>query len=201
MTEQIPTTTATGPAHPGDACLAGPTETQPITSQVYSEIPRHLSHLRSYALSMARDPVVADDLVQECVTRALGRWHLFREGTNLRAWLFTIMHNLHVSEVRRASRFGHAIDPEQAASMLATPPDQERGLVMRALDNALGALPGEQRAAIEMVAIDGLSYEDVAETLRLPVGTVKSRISRGRTVLRSAVEGRERRPRARSLAA
>lgn len=161
------------------------------TCPVRAGIEEHIPHLRRYARALAHNAVAADDLLQDCLTRALLKAHLFQEGTNLRAWLFTILHNLHVSERRRAVHEGFSIDPDWASSALAVQPDQDQRLVLRALDRAMALLPREQRRALHMVALEGMPYEDVASALDLPIGTVKSRISRGRAVLRQALEGRE----------
>ncbi|MGF1612224.1 MAG: RNA polymerase sigma factor [Kiloniellales bacterium] len=161
-------------------------------NEVYREIEQHIPHLRRYARAIAHNPVAADDLVQESLLRALTKSHLYRPGTNLRAWLFTILHNQHVSDVRRNARTGVAVDPDDAAPALATRPNQETGLVIGALQRALQQLPDKQRILIELVALGDMSYEEVAKSYGLPLGTVKSRISRGRTQLRDALEGRSR---------
>jgi len=160
-------------------------------NEVYQEIERHIPHLRRYARAIARNPVAADDLVQESLVRALTKSHLYKPGTNLRAWLFTILHNQHITEVRRNGRAGIPVDPDDAASALSTRPNQESGLIMNALGRALRALPDNQRILIELVALDGKSYEEVAASHGIPVGTVKSRISRGRSRLRIALDGRD----------
>lgn len=159
-------------------------------NEVYYEIEQHIPDLRRYARAIAHNPVAADDLVQDSLLRALAKSHLYRPGTNLRAWLFTILHNQHVSDMRRNARTGIAVDPDDAGAALATRPDQETGLVMSSLERALRALPDKQRVLIELVALGELSYEEVAQSHGLPLGTVKSRISRGRTQLRDALEGR-----------
>lgn len=160
-------------------------------NEVYNEIEQYIPHLRRYARAIAHNPVAADDLVQESLLRALAKSHLYKPGTNLRAWLFTILHNQHVSDMRRNGRTGISVDPDDAASALATQPNQEAGLIMNAVDRALQMLPDEQRILIELVALDGKSYEDVAKSYGLALGTVKSRISRGRSQMRKAVEGHD----------
>lgn len=158
-------------------------------NEVYHEILQHIPHLRRYARAIAHNPVAADDLVQESLLRALAKSHLYKPGTNLRAWLSTILHNQHVSDMRRNGRAGTPVDPDHAASALVTRPNQETGLVMHAVNRAMQILPDEQRILIELVALDGKSYEEVAKSHGLALGTVKSRISRGRSQLRKAVDG------------
>lgn len=157
-------------------------------NQVYQEIEQHVPHLRRYARAIAHNPVAADDLVQESLTRALTKSHLFRPGTNLRAWLFTILHNLHITEMRRQTQIGFPVDPESVMASLAVPPMQDRGLVMKALHQAMQVLPDEQRLVILLAGVEGMTYEEIAALLDLPVGTVKSRISRGRAALRWTIE-------------
>lgn len=160
-------------------------------NEVYHEIERHIPHLRRYARALAHNPVAADDLVQESLLRALAKSHLYKPGTNLRAWLFTILHNQHVSDIRRNGRAGTPVDPDDAESALATPPNQETRVVMNAVNRSMQILPDEQRILIELVALDGKSYEEVAKSHGLALGTVKSRISRGRSQLRKAVDGHD----------
>jgi RNA polymerase sigma-70 factor (ECF subfamily) len=166
---------------------------RPVTpmNQVYAEIGEIVPHLRRYASALCRDPVAADDLVQESIARALKKSHLFKSGTNLRAWVFTIMHNLNISDIRRRKLMGSPIDPDIAAATLSVPPMQELSLEVNALIRAMKGIPDKQRVAVLMVGVDGVSYERASGHLKVPVGTVKSRVSRGRDALRLAMEGRE----------
>lgn len=157
--------------------------------EVYSEIAAHIPNLRRYARAIARNPAAAEDLVQESLVRALAKSHLYRPGTNLRAWLFTILHNQHVSDVRRTSRSRELLVADELMWAHATPPNQETCVIVTEVARALETLPDRHRVPIEMVALDGRSYEDVAERCGLPVGTVKSRIARGRNKLRDALAG------------
>ncbi len=151
-----------------------------IHKRIEAEIPR----LRRYARALVRDVVGADDLVQECLTRALSKLDLWREGTDLRAWLFTILHNQYVNHVRRSVRTGAPIQFDDAAPQLSQPANQEKRLELRDLDRALGELPADQRAVILLVGLEGMPYADVGAMLGIPVGTVRSRLSRGRLALR-----------------
>ena len=154
-----------------------------IHCSIEAEIPR----LRRYARALARDVVAADDLVQDCLARALGKLHLWQEGTDLRAWLFTILHNQYVNQVRRAVREGAAVGLSETEPMLARAPHQGKRLELRDLERAIGKLPHEQRSVILLVGLEGMRYEEVAEILDVPVGTVRSRLSRGREALRRLI--------------
>lgn len=154
-----------------------------IHQRLEAEIPR----LRRYARALARDASTADDLVQDCLARALAKLHLWHEGTDLRAWLFTILHNQHVNSVRRAVRAGASVEISDTEPMLTRAPGQDKRLELRDLDRALGELSEEQRAVILLVGLEGMRYEAVAEVLDVPVGTVRSRLSRGREALRRLI--------------
>ncbi len=147
---------------------------------IEAEIPR----LRRYARALTRDPNTADDLVQDCLARALGKLHLWQEGTDLRAWLFTILHNQYVNHIRRAVREGAAVGLSENEPLLSRGPQQGRRLELRDLERAIVKLPEEQRSVILLVGLEGMRYEEVAAVLDVPVGTVRSRLSRGREALR-----------------
>jgi RNA polymerase sigma-70 factor (ECF subfamily) len=161
-------------------------------NQVYAEIEDYIPQLRRYALALSHNPVAADDLIQESVARALMKSDLFNAGTNLRAWLFTIMHNIHISNTRRQKHIGMPIDPDIAAATLSTQPSQEAPLVMKALNKAMQVIPDSQRVAVIMAGVEGMSYEEISQHLDVPIGTIKSRVSRGRDALRKALHGREK---------
>ncbi|HXO01530.1 MAG TPA: sigma-70 family RNA polymerase sigma factor [Stellaceae bacterium] len=155
-----------------------------IHQRIEAEIPR----LRRYAQALVRDAVGADDLVQECLARALDKLDLWREGTDLRAWLFTILHNQYVNHVRHSIRKGTMVEFDEAASPLSQPANQEKRLELRDLDRALGQLAAEQRAVILLIGLEGMSYSDAGSALGIPVGTVRSRLSRGRLALRQLMD-------------
>ncbi len=148
------------------------------------EIPR----LRRYARALARDASRADDLVQSCLARALAKSHLWQPGTDLRAWLFTILHNQHVNDVRRAVREGISIPVDDVAPVLTAPSTQGAALRLRDLERALDRLPEEQRQVLLLVGLEGMRYDEVAGVLSVPVGTVRSRLSRGRDMLRQLMD-------------
>ena len=144
------------------------------------EIPR----LRRYARALTRDVSRADDLVQSCLTRAVAKQHLWQPGTDLRAWLFTILHNQHVNDVRRSVREGINVAVEEMAPVLTVQSNAIAVLQLRDLETAIAQLPQEQRQVILLVGLEGMRYEAVAEIIGVPVGTVRSRLSRGRESLR-----------------
>jgi len=155
---------------------------------IVAEIPR----LRRYARVLTRDREAADDLVQDCLERAWSRFHLWRRRDNLRAWLFTIMHNLHANHVRRAKSrpITTSIDLNDASQRLPSiRPMQEDGLETRGLAAALEQLPDEQREVLVLVALEQFSYEEAARVLGIPIGTVMSRLSRARERLRRQLGG------------
>lgn len=155
-----------------------------VIGQIEDEIPR----LRRFARAMVRDAVLADDLVQECLERALSRLHLWQPGTNLRAWLFTILRNLHINGIRRRQTVVD-IDDEAQAAIGSAPGSQMDRLELRDLHRALQILPTEQREVVLLIGLEGISYGEAAEILKISIGTVKSRLSRGRRALRLLMEG------------
>jgi len=158
------------------------------------ELEEQIPRLRRYARSLTRDPARADDLVQDCLLRAIRKRHLFQPGTNLRAWLFTMLHHQYVNDVRRRVREGISIPVEDVAPVLTASATQDAGLQLRDFDRAMARLPEEQRQALLLNGLEGFPYEDVAAILDIPLGTVRSRLSRGREALRYML-GREQ-PRA-----
>jgi RNA polymerase sigma-70 factor (ECF subfamily) len=155
-----------------------------IRREIEAEIPR----LRRYARALTRDVIAADDLVQDSLARALGKLHLWQEGTDLRAWLFTILHNQYVSHIRRAVREGIAVGLGDNEPLLTRPAPQAHRLELRDLERAIAKLPAEQRTVILLIGLEGMRYEEVAAILDVPVGTVRSRLSRGRKTLRKLMD-------------
>jgi RNA polymerase sigma factor (sigma-70 family) len=145
-----------------------------------------IPRLRRYARALVSDRASADDLVQDTLERAWAKLHLYRRGTDLRAWLFTVMHNVHVNKVR-AMRTTELLDDEMPE--LAQRPTQGDALLVRDLDRLISLLPMEQRAVLLLVTLEDMSYEEVARTLGIPMGTVMSRLSRAREKLRLMMLG------------
>lgn len=156
-------------------------------ANIYSEMEAEIPRLRRYARALTRDVTIADDLVQDCLTRALGKLHLWQKGTDLRAWLFTILHNQYVNYVRRSVREGASVGLSDSEPLLTRAPQQGRRLELRDLERAIAKLPEEQQSAILLVGLEGMRYEEVATVLGVPVGTIRSRLSRGREALRKLV--------------
>ena len=144
------------------------------------EIPR----LRRYARALTRDSSRADDLVQDTLVRGLAKAHLWQPGTNMRAWLFAIMHNQYVNNVRWAQREGAIVDVDQVASTLVATADPTASRQLSELDHALGHLANGQREVVLLVGLEGMSYNEAAKILRVPIGTIRSRLGRAREALR-----------------
>lgn len=145
-----------------------------------------IPRLRRYARALTGDRAAADDLVQDTLERAWAKLHLYRRGTDMRAWLFTVMHNVHVNKIR-AHRATEELEDDMAE--LAQRAPQGDALLVRDLDRSIALLPAEQRAVLLLVTLEDMSYEDVARTLAIPMGTVMSRLSRAREKLRAMMSG------------
>ena len=146
-----------------------------------AEIVAHIPRLRRYARALAGDSHRADDLVQDTLERALVKFNLWRRGSDLRAWLFTIMHNVFINQLK--ARRELALDAVVEDGLQSAP--QSDPLELRDLDAALRQLPVEQREVLLLVGLEQLSYAEVSKALSVPVGTVMSRLSRGRERLRA----------------
>lgn len=152
------------------------------------DLVKALPLLRAFARSLTGDRDRADDLVQETIARALANRDKFREGTNLNAWLVTILRNHFYSEGRKRRREVEDADGSYAAR-LADVPAQDGRLDMADFARALQVLPDEQREALILVGASGFSYEEVSEICGVRVGTVKSRVSRARSRLQELLDG------------
>jgi RNA polymerase sigma-70 factor (ECF subfamily) len=153
-------------------------------SDFAQKVEQQIPGLRRYARALVRDPQWADDLVQDCLVRALSRHKLWRRGSNLRAWLFTILHNLHANNARDASRRPTTVALDEAGPALAEPSGQIARVEAAELLRALEQLPEEQRQAVLLAGLEGLEYREIAQVQGVPIGTVMSRLSRGRERLR-----------------
>jgi len=150
-----------------------------------SAIVEHIPSLRRYARALTGDAWAADDLVQDTLERACSKWRLWSVGTDLRAWLFTIMHNVFASQVRRAPARS-SVDVEDAVHELRIV-DSHRDQAID-LQRCVLLLPEDQRAVLLLVALEDLSYAQVAKVLGVPAGTVMSRLSRARNRLRELMD-------------
>ncbi len=148
-----------------------------------------IPRLRRYARALVGDRAAADDLVQDTLERAWGKFSLWRRGSDMRAWLFGIMHNLHIDQRRKPRLETRELDEQ--ASELASPASPTDALALRDLQAALGRLADEQREVVLLVALQEMTYEEAASTLNIPIGTVMSRLSRGRERLRLLLDGRD----------
>ena len=172
-----------GPVGPGRMAVAQPIPAS-VNRYLHKEIVALIPRLRRWAQVLTRDVVTADDLVQDCLTRALEKSHLWIPGTDLRAWLFTMLYRRHVSHIRRRVRHD-AIGTQELPPSLACPPDQHARLELRDLQRALAKLPERQRSAILLLGLEGMGYEEAASVADVPVGTIRSRVARGRESLRT----------------
>ncbi|ANH68347.1 RNA polymerase sigma factor [Mitsuaria sp. 7] len=146
--------------------------------------------LRRYASAMLRDRHLADDLVQDCLERAIAQWASRRQKENTRQWVFAIAHNLIVNRLRQQSRRGEHVDiADVAESALMVPASQEHRVQVGELMVALDALPPDQRSVVLLVSVEDLSYAEAARALDIPIGTVMSRLARGRERLQRALDG------------
>ncbi|NBC96286.1 MAG: RNA polymerase sigma factor [Deinococcus-Thermus bacterium] len=150
-----------------------------VPKSVEDELPEHLPALRAFARSLVRDGAAADDLVQDTLLKAWAKLHRFEPGTNMRAWLFTILRNTFYGDRRRAQREVADVDGAYGEK-LARKPDHDGRLNLRDFQAAFSQLPAEQREALVLVGALQHSYDDAAEIAEVRVGTIKSRLNRGR---------------------
>jgi RNA polymerase sigma-70 factor (ECF subfamily) len=158
-------------------------------SEMAALIEPHIPALRRYAFSMLRDDASADDLVQDCLERAVSRWHLRRSDGDVRMWLFAILHNLFVSQRRQTLRRGPHRQLEDVEHETGIPGAQEHAVIHRDMLRALASLPEEQQSILVLVGVEDLSYAEAASIVGVPVGTIMSRLSRARERLRGLMNG------------
>lgn len=152
-----------------------------------TEIVEHMNALRSFAVSLTRDPVLAEDILQEAVIKAWINFDKFETGTNMRAWLITILRNTFYSEMRKAKHSFEEIASELATTP-AVPPRHDGVLQMRDFRRAFRRLSLEHREALLLVGAMGFSYDEAADMCGVPVGTIKSRVIRARRSLAAHLE-------------
>jgi RNA polymerase sigma-70 factor, ECF subfamily len=155
-----------------------------VTDDMVALVPQ----LHSFARSLTRDGVRADDLVQEALMRAFTNIDRFQPGTNLKAWLFTIVRNEHYSQLRRRKFEAHGVDTDLLPEP-SVPPDHDGKLELRDLNRALAALSPGQRTALILVSVSGFAYEEAAVICGCAVGTIKSRVARARETLLQMLDG------------
>lgn len=152
-------------------------------SAVREQIREQIPALRRYARALVRDRDGADDLVQDTLLRAINAEHQWQPGTNLRAWLFTILHNVYVGDRRKLARRPAVVPIDSEEWRLEAPSNQISSVELGELDRAIATLPEHQRITLLLVGLQGLAYEEVAKIMDVPLGTVRSRLSRARTAL------------------
>ncbi len=144
-----------------------------------------LAALRRYALSLVRNPDEAEDLVHDALVKAYERQSTFRTGANVRNWLMSILHNAYIDRLRQRRSLERRHDAAADLAERAMPANQDHSVRLTQLRDAFFGLPEDQRAALHLVAIEELSYQEAADTLKIPVGTLMSRVARARERLRT----------------
>jgi RNA polymerase sigma-70 factor (ECF subfamily) len=163
---------------------------EPVARRGYADatIVAELPTLKRYALKLTKCAHLAEDLVQDCLTRALSRRHLFHSDANIRPWLFTVMHNLHISNCRQAKVRGLFAKSQMATAAEGREGVQEHIVDLGKVYRAINMLPKEQRDVVVLVTIQELSYQEAAKALDIPMGTVMSRLARGREKIRALLQ-------------
>jgi len=162
-----------------------------MEKQPLLDIVSHLPALKRYALGLTRHGADADDLVHDTLIRAYERRAAFVEGTNLRHWLFAILHNRFIDDTRSSGVRARHMQRSMESAIHASEPPQEDSLWLQQVRRAVESLPQEQREAIHLVAIEGMSYTQAADVLQIPAGTLMSRLARARKALRSIGDERD----------
>jgi RNA polymerase sigma-70 factor (ECF subfamily) len=152
-----------------------------------------LPALRRYARALVGSSALADDLVQDCIERALRQWEGLRDGQRLASWLRSILHNLYVDELRRNRTRGHEQEIAELADELSFSAPAHDGTMAFEFVRAMDSLSVEHRQVLLLVGLEDMNYREIAAELGIPIGTVMSRLARGRERLRSALEGERRR--------
>ncbi len=164
-------------------------EPVPLPDDEFKEqLAQVIPHLRAFGRSLSGSRDLADDLVQETLLKAWAARKRFQAGTNMRAWTFIILRNLFLSQMRRA-RFKGEWDDVTASKILAAPASQDRHVELGDMQRALMHLPQPQREALILVGAGGFAYEEAAEICGCAVGTIKSRVARGRVALEALLTG------------
>ena len=150
-----------------------------------------LPYLRRFARGLCGDASLADDLVQDCVERALVKSHLYDPARPLRAWLYAVLRNIYVSNWRRNSKFTGAKNIDDLeGSEGAVQPEQENNFSVALITDALDNLPAQQREVLILISLEEMSYQQASEIIGVPIGTIMSRLSRARAHLQNILEER-----------
>lgn len=170
---------------------AAPREWEPLPDDEFkTQLGAVIPHLRAFGRSLSGSRDLADDLVQETLLKAWAARKRFQAGTNMRAWTFIILRNLFLSQMRRA-RFKGEWDDVTAAKILSAPASQDRHIELGDMQRALQRLPQPQREALILVGAGGFAYEEAAQICGCAVGTIKSRVARGRVALEALLSGND----------
>ena len=148
-------------------------------------VEKHIPALRRYAVALTYDTGRADDLVQDCLERALNKFHMWQAGSNLKAWLFTIMHNLFINAQKKLARIPQMVSLDTTDESLGFNNNVEQGTEVYDLAIAVANLPHDQKTVLLLVGLEGFGYREVSLMLGIPLGTVMSRLHRAREKLRS----------------
>jgi len=160
--------------------------TQTFSDLLVSTLPA----MRAYSMLLTRNRSAADDLVRDAAERILGRAEQFQTGTNFKAWAFTILRHRHIDGIRRAKRANLTdLGAEPDSVLPPTPPNQEDRLVLKELLSSIDDLASEQREVLLLIVAQGMAYEEAANVVGCPVGTIRSRLSRARRALEAAMMG------------
>jgi len=157
-------------------------------AQLHAQIEELIPQLTAQARRITRDADGAEDLVQNCLERALRRLHQFQPGTNLRAWLFTILKNTHINEIRRAQRWNGCLDASECEHLFPMKGNQDAHMELAEMERAFDRLSDRDRRVLILVGGSGLSYEEAADELHVAVGTIRSRLSRARSRLSAMMD-------------
>lgn len=155
-----------------------------IVDEVEWLMAREIPRLRRYALSLTNDPAAADDLVQDCLERAIRKQHQWKRHGSIRNWLYRILYTVFLNQGTRRRRDRSQVTLEEMPAEPCEPARQESEIACKDIAAAMQRLPAEQRAAVALTALEGLSYDEAAGVLDIPIGTLRSRLSRGREQLR-----------------
>ncbi len=155
--------------------------------RIEKKIEKYIPQLRRYSRALCGNTGEADDLVQDCLLRALEKSAQWKEGSDLRAWLFTLLHNIHVDKLRSRNRQPLTVELQDV--IISTPHNQTGNLHLNEIDLFLQYLSRDHREVLLLVGLEGLTYDEVARILDLPKGTVMSRLSRARDHLRQLMNG------------
>jgi len=150
-----------------------------------------MDRLKRFAMRLTKNEANADDLLQNTVLRAFEKKHLFKEGSNVFSWSSKIMYNLFVSDYRRKVKFESQYDPEPAISKMTASVDHEDHMMLQEVGEAMNRLSDEHREILVMISVQGMKYEEASEKLNIPVGTVRSRLSRARTMLTDLLDNNQ----------